>query len=237
VTLIGLPGMAPRRRWAVLAIFIIGLLVVGTAGCQALPATSGFTSPMRTLSPSEREELQTSLEAAVRDRLDQLLSSFLEEGVGQLETLDIEVREGGFGTWRGRVVPAACPLVRYELIYDGVLSDGTWELYEQEMTETNLARSWATAYSAAHDGARVPVPGSAIRREVALNPPIIIEILQAALQDPDNAIMRATAGFYICITDVEGYGNLSQEDVARVKELIPQVREVLSAAPQRSASQ
>jgi len=220
------------RKIEIVVLVILAWVVANVVACGAPTATpTTFVSSPPQEVTSRQVDLQASLEEAIQARLDRFLADFLGEGLKDLKTSKAQIRDRQFARWQGVLTPQACPLVHYKIAYQGVYKDGKWELYEEEDGETNLARAWAVAYSAAHDGAKTAVPGMKIRREVSLNPSIIGDILQSALEDPDSNVMRATAGFYICITDADGYGNLPAEDLKRVQELIPQVREALQGSP------
>jgi len=214
------------------------MLLVGCRRAGPQPTLSPLRQPSPALSPlsqpgpiTTESPSQKAFEDAVRQDLDQRLTAYLDQGVGVLQSVALTMADNQSGVWRGLVTPASCPLVSYEIIYDGVNKDHRWQLYEAENSVTNLAKAWATAYSAAHNGEPTIVPGAPITREVTLIPPAIADVLQAVLDEPDNHLVRVTAGFYLCMTDKEGYGSLSGDALARVQGLIPKVRQTLTSTP------
>ena len=214
------------------------ILLVGCQRAGPQPTLSPLRQPSPALSPlgqpgprTTESPSQKAFEDAVRQDLDQRLTAYLDQGVGVLQSVSVTLTDDQSGVWRGLVTPASCPLVSYEITYNGVNKNQRWQLYEVENSVTNLAKAWATAYSAAHNGEPTIVSGAPITREVTLTPPAIADVLQAVLDEPDNHLVRVTAGFYLCITQDDGYGSLAGDALARVQALIPEVRRSLVSTP------
>ena len=219
------------------------LLAVLLSSCQSsMPTVQPAESPLHQPDPARSplaapeaasrlpEKDQETLLAAVRQLLSQRLESYAG-GIAELHTLEIRQLDERSVVWRGWTTPQSCALVRYEIDLSAVRNGDKWELFDSEDRLISLAVAWATAWSGAHGGEATSVPTSPNKRVVSLAPAAIVDVLQGLLDEPENNLVRAAAGFYLCITDAEGLGSLADEDLAKTHSLIPEVRQLLTANP------
>lgn len=202
-------------------------------GLSPLPTPALQDSPLALPTvekTSKGGDVVKDLEAAVLADIERRVTEYTGAGLDSSETTKLEMyADGRSGAWQGSIRLAACPIFTYPASYEGAHNGKAWELYETDESMYILARAWATAYSASHDAEPTMVPGADTARELTAVPELMIEIMQGVLDEPDNAALQAVAGFYLCQTDKDGFGTLSEDALSRLKALIPEVREHLAA--------